>query len=166
MALKKTKNLLETILGLYKAILAKKPQTGTKPQPKELLPLVLRQANKVLLDMYTMDIPMKITEGYRSPERQAELYAQGRTKRGAIVTNAKPGESLHEYGCACDFVFADVGYNASSVQWTLFGRTAERHGFEWGGRWKSFTDKPHLQMTLGYSLSDFQKGKVDYNKFK
>jgi hypothetical protein len=74
MALKKTKNLLETIVGLYKRLLAVKPQTGTKPQPKELLPLVLRQANKVLLDMYTMDLPMKITEGYRSPERQAELY--------------------------------------------------------------------------------------------
>jgi hypothetical protein len=169
MALKKTKNLLETIVGLYKRYLAQKPQTGTKHQPDSLLPLVLRQAKKVLVEMEEMGLPMRIIEGYRSPERQAELYAQGRTKPGAIVTNAKPGQSLHQYGCACDLVFRDLGYNASSAQWALFGRTAERHGFEWGGsrKWKDagIVDKPHIQLTLTYSLADFQKGTVDYNKF-
>lgn len=46
-----------------------------------------------------------IFEGYRTPERQAELYAQGRTKPGAIVTNAAPGESRHNSGNAVDIYF-------------------------------------------------------------
>lgn len=32
---------------------------------------------------------------YRPDEEQAALYAQGRTKPGKIVTNAKPGKSKH-----------------------------------------------------------------------
>lgn len=45
-----------------------------------------------------------IYEGYRTPERQDELYAQGRTKPGRIVTNAKAGESYHQYGLSFDYV--------------------------------------------------------------
>jgi hypothetical protein len=45
-----------------------------------------------------------VYEGQRSCERQNELYAQGRTKKGKIVTNAKAGQSMHQYGLAIDFV--------------------------------------------------------------
>jgi hypothetical protein len=45
-----------------------------------------------------------IYEGHRSPERQAELYAIGRTKKGRKVTNAGPWQSMHQYGLAIDFV--------------------------------------------------------------
>lgn len=37
---------------------------------------------------------------------------------------------------------------------------------DWGGDWTSLVDKPHFQLTLGYSLKDFQQGKVDYSKFE
>lgn len=40
----------------------------------------------------------------RSTQEQADLYALGRTKAGSIVTNAKPGQSAHNYGLALDFV--------------------------------------------------------------
>jgi peptidoglycan L-alanyl-D-glutamate endopeptidase CwlK len=110
--------------------------------------------------------PVRPVEGYRSFAEQERLYAQGRTTPGQIVTNARGGESLHQYGCAVDFVFREEGYNATDKLWKTFGRVGMEHGFEWGGNWSYFVDKPHLQMTLGYSLSDFQKGKVDYNKFK
>jgi peptidoglycan L-alanyl-D-glutamate endopeptidase CwlK len=49
---------------------------------------------------------MRATEGLRSMERQATLYAQGRTMPGKIVTWAKPGQSLHHYGCAVDSCFS------------------------------------------------------------
>jgi len=45
-----------------------------------------------------------IYEGFRSNERQDELYAQGRTTEGRIVTNALPGQSFHNYGRAIDWV--------------------------------------------------------------
>lgn len=45
-----------------------------------------------------------IYEGYRSPERQDELYAQGRTKPGKIITNARAWQSSHQYSRAFDWV--------------------------------------------------------------
>jgi peptidoglycan L-alanyl-D-glutamate endopeptidase CwlK len=45
-----------------------------------------------------------VYEGYRTPERQAELYAQGRTKPGKEVTKAGPWQSMHQYKLAIDFV--------------------------------------------------------------
>lgn len=146
-------SLLQKIKGL---LLKKKP--GLKP-------LVKRQANKVLKDMSLLGYPMRIVEGYRSLERQVDLYAQGRTAPGRIVTNAKPGESFHNYGVAVDMVFREYGYNAPDRLWQTFGTIAKKHGFEWGGDWVNFPDKPHIQMTLGYSLNDFQTGKIDWKKY-
>mgnify|MGYP000906801301 CR=1 FL=1 len=48
--------------------------------------------------------PLFIYEAHRTPERQAELYAQGRTKKGVKVTNAGPWQSMHQYRLAIDFV--------------------------------------------------------------
>lgn len=131
-----------------------------------LLPLVKRRADLVLKDMEMLGHPMRITQGYRSIEHQNALYAQGRNGDTRLrVTNAKGGDSLHQYGVAADFVFRREGYDASKALWETFGKVAEKHGFEWGGRWTSFVDKPHLEMKQGYSLADFKNGKVDYLKF-
>jgi len=147
------KNLLEKLLGLL-------------PKKKGLLPLVERKAKELVQSMNNIGLPIRITEGYRSPERQAELYAQGRTKPGAIVTNAKAGESYHNYGLAFDVVFIKQGYSATKEQWDTLGSIGERLGLEWGGRWTSFSDKPHFQLTKGYNISDLKSGNVDYSKFK
>lgn len=133
-----------------------------KKQITDLLPTVRKRAELLVLIMKLLGQPVRITEGFRSIERQNELYAQGRTKPGNIVTNAKGGESLHQYGVACDFVFVKEGYNGN---WELLGKIGERLGFSWGGRWTSFKDKPHFEYTLGYSYKDFQNGKVDLSKF-
>lgn len=130
-----------------------------------LLPVVKRKVDLVLEEMELLGYPMRIVEGYRSIERQNKLYSQGRSTNGLIVTNAKGGESLHNYGVAVDLVFKKEGYNATIRQWETFGVIAEKHGFEWGGRWKNFIDKPHIEMKLGYSLKDFQNQTVDYLKF-
>jgi len=45
-----------------------------------------------------------IYEGFRSMQRQAELYLKGRGAPGKIVTNAEPGQSFHNYGLAFDWV--------------------------------------------------------------
>lgn len=154
--------LIEKIKKLTALIFSMK--TKTEPA-RDLLPLVKRKVELVLKDMETFGMPMRMTEGYRSIERQNELYAQGRTKPGNIVTKAKGGESLHNYGVAADFVFRKEGYEAPAGHWKTFAAAAKNHGFEWGGDWVSFPDKPHLQMTLGYTLSDFQNNKVDYSKY-
>jgi len=48
-------------------------------------------------------IDVIITSTLRDNESQDALYAQGRTTKGAIVTNARGGQSFHNYGVAFDF---------------------------------------------------------------
>lgn len=113
-------------------------------------------------------IKVGITSTYRSFQEQDALYAQGRTTAGSVVTNAKGGQSMHNFKVALDFcpMTSDGRFEWNDkATFTKIGMIGESCGFEWGGRWVSFLDLPHLQYTAGYTLEDFQKGKVDYTKF-
>lgn len=133
---------------------------------QDLRPLLKRAYRALEEDMALLGHPIRMTEGYRSRERQAQLYAQGRTTPGQVVTKAKPGESLHNYGVAFDIVFRKEGYGASQALWQTVGSLGRKHGLEWGGDWTGFKDMPHFQIMQGYTLADFKSGKVDYNKYK
>lgn len=135
-------------------------------RPDKLTPLVERKANEIVALMEKRGMPVRVVEGFRSVQKQDELYAQGRTKPGAIVTTARGGESFHNYGVAVDFVFRKEGYNATQKQWEILGKVGESVGFEWGGRWTKFVDRPHFEMKLGYTLNDFQQNKVDWKRFQ
>lgn len=126
-----------------------------------LYPEVQEKANMLISIMEAIGHPIKVTEGYRSPEKQNELYAQGRTKPGQIVTNAKGGESFHNWRCAFDVAFVQGNAITYDGPWDMFGKIVRALGCEWGGDWSSFQDRPHVQYTGGYSLQDFQEGKVD-----
>lgn len=96
----------------------------------------------------------RVTSGYRSIEEQNELYAQGRTTEGKVVTNAKGGQSYHNFGVAIDIVEIKGGKALwSNPDQQAIADLGKSIGFEWGGDWKSFKDKPHFQMTFGYSTS-------------
>ncbi|WP_305953442.1 M15 family metallopeptidase [Paenibacillus sp. P32E] len=56
-----------------------------------------------------------ITQGLRTIAEQDALYAQGRTKPGQIVTNARGRTSYHNFGLAVDFAL--LLPNGSSVSW-------------------------------------------------
>jgi peptidoglycan L-alanyl-D-glutamate endopeptidase CwlK len=43
---------------------------------------------------------------------------------------------------------------------TKCGEIAEKHGLEWAGRWKRFSELAHCQYTNGLTLADFQAGKT------
>ncbi len=109
-------------------------------------------------------IDLLITSTYRDHESQNELYAQGRTKPGKIVTKAKGGQSYHNWRLALDFVPLRNGkcvWDDKDPIWRKIGEIAESVGFEWGGRWTGgFKDLPHLQYTGGLTLADLQSGKV------
>lgn len=116
------------------------------------------------------------TSGLRDFNEQAELYALGRTKRnvdwqqkppmGGIVTNAKPGQSLHNYGIACDFaldkdtVRAGLQPDWEPHAYLVLGEESQKvHLVEWGGSWSNFKDYPHVQVNigaLGLTLKDLQ----------
>jgi hypothetical protein len=98
-------------------------------------------------------------EGYRTPERQRYLYSKGRTRPGPRVSNAKPWQSLHQYGVAGDFVlYLDGGWSWSTSG--IHGRWWDRlHelGTQVGLRPLTW-EKPHLQLE-GVALSDLRNGR-------
>lgn len=107
-------------------------------------------------------IDILITSTYRDIESQNELYAQGRTKPGKKVTNAKGGQSFHNFGVAFDFV-PIVNGKPSWNDANLFkrcGLIAEGCGLEWAGRWTKFPEMAHCQFTGGLTLADFRAGKT------
>lgn len=103
-------------------------------------------------------IKVLITSTYRDKESQNDLYAQGRTKPGKKVTNAKYGYSMHNFRLAFDFVpiVAGKAVWGDNKLWDKCGKIAQECGLEWGGAWTSFVDKPHCQEP-GQSLKELRK---------
>jgi peptidoglycan L-alanyl-D-glutamate endopeptidase CwlK len=101
-----------------------------------------------------------ITQGLRTWEEQDSLYALGRTTppigKGNIVTNAKGGQSFHNFGLAFDIVVLDsVGkadWDTNHPGWAMAAKIGKSLGLEWGGDFKSLKDLPHYQYTCGVSL--------------
>ncbi|MHB1002028.1 MAG: M15 family metallopeptidase [Armatimonadota bacterium] len=104
-------------------------------------------------------IKVIMTWGYRSIEAQNRLYAKGRTALGSIVTNAKGGYSWHNFGRAADYAFIIDGKVTWNGPWDEFGRIAKQCGLEWGGAWKRFKDRPHVQYTSGKTLEQMRTAK-------
>lgn len=127
----------------------------------DLLPVVAAKASAFIAACRAQGIDVLITSTLRDAESQNALYAQGRTTPGHIVTNAKGGQSFHNYACAFDFVPIVNG----KAQWDdsktfdQCGAIAESVGLEWAGRWTKFVEKAHCQYTGGLSLADLQNGK-------
>ncbi len=128
---------------------------------EDLHPKVRPLAKSFIVSCADRGIEVIITSTYRDKESQAALYAQGRTKPGAIITRAKPGQSFHNYRCAFDFCPIVNG----KPQWEDLkafkrcGEIAESLGLEWAGRWKGFKELAHCQYTGGLTLADLQQGK-------
>ena len=99
------------------------------------------------------DVRLRFSYTLRTFEEQNELYSQGRTKNGRIVTNAKGGQSMHNYGLAFDIVLLyDIDKNGTFETAVWQGkyfdqvvRQLKSYGYEWGGDWKRFKDTPHFQ---------------------
>ena len=71
---------------------------------KELHPTVAGKAYTFVERCRQAGIDLLITSTYRDKQSQDALYAQGRSKEGKIVTNAKGGQSFHNYRVALDVV--------------------------------------------------------------
>lgn len=111
----------------------------------------------------------------RTFAEQDALYAKGRTrlfdnsgKRLGVVTKAKGGQSIHNYGLALDIVLikdtnGDGTFESASwetnvdfdkdgkADWMEVVDILKKHGWTWGGDWKSFKDAPHFEKTFGHT---------------
>lgn len=138
---------------------------------KLLHPAIINEANEIYKEICEALVGKAICRfayTLRTFAEQDALYAQGRTIKGAKVTNAKGGQSYHNYGMAIDIVLlVDKDNNATfetaswetkvdfdgdgKADWQEIVEIFKRHGWEWGGNWK-FLDLPHFQKTLGKSI--------------
>lgn len=108
-------------------------------------------------------IDLLVTSTYRDNASQNALYAQGRTKPGKIVTNAKAGQSWHNYKCAVDVVPVVAGkprWDVKDEVWQQVGKLGKAAGLEWAGDWKRFKEYPHFQYTGGLTLAQLQAGET------
>ncbi len=107
----------------------------------------------------------------RTFAEQNALYAQGRTTQGAKVTNAKGGQSWHNYGLAIDIVLLQdkdgngthetaswdnkIDFDGDGVaDWLEVVYVFKLYGWDWGGDWVNFKDTPHFQKTFGLTISE------------
>jgi len=110
-------------------------------------------------------VEILITQGLRTWEEQDALYARGRTVepigKKFIVTNAKGGQSFHNFGLAFDIVVLDAlgkfDWDASHPGWIAAAKAGKSVGLEWGGDWKTFKDIPHYQYVSGLTLQQCQE---------
>ncbi|MFC3745561.1 M15 family metallopeptidase [Paenibacillus sp. GCM10012306] len=135
-----------------------------------LNPAVLAGANTLIERSFAKGVPIIITQGLRTIAEQNSLYAQGRSKPGNIVTNARGGFSYHNYGLAIDFALLlpdgkgiswDMNRDGNGnkiADWQEVVQEAKKLGFEWGGDWTSFKDYSHLQIAYGLSIDQLRAG--------
>ena len=126
----------------------------------DLLPVVKVKVQQFLDKAKAEGIDLLVTSTYRDNESQNALYAQGRTTGGSKVTNAKAGQSFHNWRCAVDVVPIVNGkavWNDVNI-WARVGVIGKSVGLEWAGDWKRFKEFPHFQYTKGLTLAQLKQG--------
>ncbi len=117
----------------------------------ELTPAAKRACMRFLERCEERGLKVRITETYRSQERQNYLYEQGRTRKGKVVTWTK--NSRHTSRRAWDICqnvkgkeYADSGF------FKACGQIAKELGITWGGTWKQ-ADTPHFEIDTNWTES-------------
>lgn len=143
-------------------MLTEKQIAATGQRLEGLLPEVKVRVLDVLDELRGMGLYFFVSLGTRTIPDQDALYAIGRTKPGAKVTNAKGGYSWHNFKRAADLVLVR---NGGEIEWknldtnsdgiadySQMGQVAKAHGFIWGGDFKGLADYGHIEYHPGLTL--------------
>lgn len=152
---------------------------------KLLHPIVRNEAEQIykeICEALTGRAICRFAYTIRTNAEQDKLYSYGRTdKSKKIVTKAKGGYSYHNYGLAIDIVLlkdkdgngtfetasweTDVDFDGDGItEWEEVVSIFKFYGWEWGGDWK-FSDNPHFQKTMGYSIQQLLKLEKNNNGY-
>lgn len=112
-------------------------------------------ARRLIQQAVENGMPFQITSGTRTYEEQDQLYAQGRTKPGRIVTDARAGYSSHNHGLAFDVTLFDGKTPVwESPLYARLGKLGKAIGLSWGGDWNGrLADEPHFFLTPPYAAN-------------
>lgn len=130
----------------------------TNKKIQELHPLIRQRVTNFVNRLDNeFNIRVRVTSGLRTWDQQARLFNQGRTTPGNIVTNARPGESYHNYGLAFDVVQISEGVALfDNPNWELIGSIGIEEGFIWGGNFTSLIDLPHFEIRFNLTTSQLR----------
>lgn len=129
----------------------------------KLHPKLRSEVVDIITILNKLEIEIRIVQGLRTFDEQNTLYTQGRTTPGAIVTQAKGGESYHNFGLALDFCLL---HKDDSISFNLTEDMNQDHksdfqqvidtfkskGWISGADWK-FKDTDHVEKTFGFNFN-------------
>lgn len=154
--------------------------TITLTRIKTIHPVLLNELKKIYTEICqtvnSQYCQVRFTDVLRNLYEQAELYAQGRSKIGNIVTWAKAGDSYHNYGLAVDIcllidkdrngTFETASWNTvfdgngnGVPEWLEVVKIFNKYGWTWGlinSKGRRY-DLPHFQKTFGYKTKELKK---------
>ena len=117
-----------------------------------LLPDVKLKMEQLELVMAEHGKPIWIVSMFRTWKEQNDLYAKGRNKSGKIITNARGGQSYHNYGLAFDVAFRNFNWDPPAWDWwEILGEEGRKVGLIWGG---SFKDYGHFEYHPNFTWRD------------
>ena len=119
----------------------------------ELKPLARKAIILFFQECFKAGVHIFVTETFRSQARQNYLYAQGRTRKGSIVTWTT--SSRHTSAMAWDIGAATVNGNTNIYNATVLnkaGAIARKLGITWGGDWKNNIDRPHFEISSSWVM--------------
>ena len=132
---------------------------------KDLHPRMKEKAVIFIQECIRHKIDFIITCTWRSGIEQNILYEQGRTKPGRIVTNARAGQSKHNFTIdgkpaskAFDVVPVVNGkpvWDSRNPVWQELGAIGLSIGLDWAGVWSKFKEYPHFQLKEENYLGSF-----------
>lgn len=131
------------------------------PDLQKIIPQFLEECKRQGLNV-------KITDTFRTKKEQDDLYAQGRTKPGNIVTWVKYPNSFHNWGLAFDICRNDGKdpYDNSDGFFDKVGEIGKKFGLFWGGDWKDTPDKPHFELTKFGTIKELEQKYKTPENFK
>lgn len=138
-----------------------------------LMPAAQMKARLFMDAVSDLPFTYKIISGTRTYAEQDALFKIGRTveKDRKPVTNARGGESNHNFGIAWDVGIFENGkyFEGSNKREEKAYADLAAHikenvpEVEWGGDWTKFPDQPHYQLATGKTVAQIrallEKGK-------
>jgi hypothetical protein len=139
--------------------------TSSETRLSKVHPELAKRVRLVADALKARGIEIHVVQGLRTFAEQDALFAQGRTTKGKKVTNARGGQSNHNFGLAVDV----CPFKGGQPQWNdqkafkAIGQEAKKLGLEWGGDWVHIVDEPHIQLpglSVSQCLALYRKGGI------
>jgi hypothetical protein len=137
------------VVSLPPATMPTRPPEGDPEPPArppvtrdlaELVPAFRERVERMLRALEAADWRPMVWETLRTPERGRWLRASGRSRNGHL--------SMHCHRAAVDVICRLHRWDCDERGCGFFdalGAAAEAERLCWGGRWRTFVDRPHVQ---------------------